>query len=57
MKKGDKKNSVCGDRGVGVVVRVSRNKAPLVPIFLKGEKKVAATNNNLRNLTSIENQI
>lgn len=56
MRKGDKEKSVCG-KGVEVVVRMSRNEAPLVPVFLKGEKKVAATNNNLRNLTSIPSQV
>lgn len=51
-----KKRSVCGNRGVGEVVRVNRNKAPLIPIFLKEEKKVAMTN-SLSSLTSVPSQI
>lgn len=45
-----------GNTGVGEMVRVSENKAPLVPIFLKGEKK-AVTNHNLLSLTSIPSKI
>lgn len=38
-------------------MRGSRNKAPLIPILLKGEKEVAVTSNNLSNLTSVPSQI
>lgn len=46
-----------GNTGAGEMMRVSENKAPLVPIFLKAEKKVAVTSNYLTSLTAIPRKI
>jgi hypothetical protein len=45
------------DGGVEKVGEVSKNKAYLVLLFLKGEKKIDVTNNNLTGLTLISSKI
>lgn len=56
-ERGTHRKEYLGNTGVGETRAVGENKAPPVAIFLKGQKKVAVTNNNPTSLTSIPSQI